>query len=62
MNSLISKRSKIPTTEKVCKNLKGQEFVEFCKESLAGNVKILQANHSQAGNFYLLKFANNYYR
>ena len=55
MNSLTSKRHKILLTEKVCKNLKGQVFVEFCKERILRDEKVLETNHGQAGSFLFTK-------
>ena len=55
MNSLISKDSKIPLTEKVCKNLKGQVFVEFCKERILRDENVSHIDHGQAGSFLFTK-------
>ena len=50
------KAIKISKTKKVCKNLKSQEFVGFCKNKILETKveKILKTHSYQKGIFYFL--------
>ena len=48
MDDFVSNKDKITTTEENFKNLKGQDFVDFCKVSIIAD-EVLQTYNSPAG-------------